>query len=114
MAFCEYCERLPAKLFSSNRMSQCTLEHHKSVAALRVSASDGCSLCRLFIEAAKAYKGEYAQEVAWAEEDIVRISSSKFGKQIVRFGNYQEAGLFRGYEMPKEWGVLPNCLEHHV
>jgi hypothetical protein len=91
MAICSYCERLPAKLFSSNRMSQCTLEHYESVKALQRSANDGCYLCRLFLEAVKAYRGDYAQKTDWTEGDMVRISSSKFGKQIVRFGNYQEA-----------------------
>jgi hypothetical protein len=107
MSMCKHCERLPAKLFSSNRMTQCTLDHHERVKTLRRSADDGCHLCRLFIEAVKAYKGEYALKADWKEEDVVRISSSTFGRQIVRFGNYQEAGLFRGYEIPKDWSLLP-------
>jgi hypothetical protein len=55
----------------------------------------------------KAYKGDYAHKMEWREEEAVRISSTKFGKQILRIGACPESGQFRGYELPKDWSSFP-------
>jgi hypothetical protein len=108
MSICSYCQRIPAKLFSYARDTQCTIDHQPSYLALEESSASGCPLCKLFIHAIKVYYREpliYASPKKWEDSEPVRISSTKFGKQLVRVG-WAEAGLFRGIEIPSDWSSL--------
>ncbi|PHH59907.1 hypothetical protein CDD81_2395 [Ophiocordyceps australis] len=112
MELCSYCSRIPAKLFSFRRSDQSDYDHQPTLAALQQSASAGCQGCRLFMRAIETsterYAGKYALARPWEQSDAVRLSSTKFGWQVVRVG-WKEAGHFRAMAIPKEWsGDLPS------
>ncbi|PHH70198.1 hypothetical protein CDD82_7283 [Ophiocordyceps australis] len=106
MELCSYCSRIPAKLFSTRRNHQCDYNHQPTLTALQQSASAGCQGCRLFARAIETsterYAGKYALARSWEDGDGVRLSSTKFGWQVVRVG-WKEAGHFRARAIPKEW-----------
>ncbi|KAI5456044.1 heterokaryon incompatibility protein-domain-containing protein [Mariannaea sp. PMI_226] len=107
MALCEYCRNIPAKLFSFRRNDQCDYDHHPSLNALKGSATAaGCQGCRLFLHAIESstaqHAGKYALAKTWSVDEPVRLSSTKFGWQMVRVG-WKEAGHFRTFDVPSDW-----------
>lgn len=109
MTYCDYCTNIPAKLFSFHRNDQCDYDHQTDLNALRKSAAKGCQGCRLFNHAIESsgsqHAGKYAFKGTWDPSERVRLSSTKFGWQIVRVG-YKEAGHFRTFPVPTEWSKL--------
>ncbi|TWU73002.1 hypothetical protein ED733_004750 [Metarhizium rileyi] len=103
---CEYCDRIPARLFSVRRDEQSDYDHQPTVEALQASATGGCQGCRLIRHAIEnstsEHAGEYALPGTWKPRDRVRLSSTKFGWQVVRIG-WTEAGHFRGFVIPPDW-----------
>lgn len=108
MTLCEYCSNIPAKLFSFRRNEQSDYDHQPSTTALQNSSKAGCQGCSLVHHAIESSGSEHASKYAlprtWNPDDRVRLSSTKFGWQVVRIG-WTEAGHFRGFEVPAEWGM---------
>ncbi|KAK0712918.1 heterokaryon incompatibility protein-domain-containing protein [Lasiosphaeria miniovina] len=106
MGFCEYCAKIPSKLFSFRRDEQCTYDHQPSLSALQDSATAGCNGCRLVLHAIASsgseHAGKYVLARTWSPDEQVRLSSTKFGWQVVRVG-WKEAGHFRTFAVPAEW-----------
>ncbi|KHO01395.1 Heterokaryon incompatibility [Metarhizium album ARSEF 1941] len=106
MGLCEYCTKLPAKLFSSRRNEQSDYDHQPTLSALGTSATGGCRGCHLILHAVESSQSEHAAQYAlprtWKPDDRVRLSSTKFGWQVVRVG-WTEAGHFRGFAIPSDW-----------
>ncbi|KAH0600147.1 hypothetical protein MHUMG1_01143 [Metarhizium humberi] len=107
MSLCEYCGKIPARLFSFRRNEQSDYDHQPTISALKASAGGGCQGCRLLLHAIESseseHAGKYALPRTWNPDDRVRLSSTKFGWQIVRVG-WTDAGHFRGFAVPLDWG----------
>lgn len=108
MSLCEYCGKIPAKLFSFRRNEQSDYDHQPTISALKASAGGGCQGCRLLLHAIESseseHAGKYALPRTWNPDDRVRLSSTKFGWQIVRVG-WTDAGHFRGFAVPLDWSM---------
>lgn len=113
VAFCDYCRGIPINLFSFRRDTQCTHDHQPTIHDLKTSAAAGCPGCCLFLHAIESssseHAGKYALKRSWKGDERVRLSSSKFGYQIVNL-DYTEAGRFRSFAVPSEWRMCSSRL----
>lgn len=108
MSLCQYCNNIPAKLFSFRRDDQCSHDHQPNLSTLKESAAGGCQGCSLFLHAVESSTSEHAQGYAldrnWNENEQMRLSSTKFGWQEINFA-WRKAGVFRTFAVPSEWGM---------
>src|SRR5690349_5125077 len=60
MSLCQYCNSIPAKLFSFRRDTQGSHDHQPNLSALKKSAAGGCRGCGLFLHAVESSTSDHA------------------------------------------------------
>ncbi|KAF4466857.1 heterokaryon incompatibility [Fusarium albosuccineum] len=107
MTLCHLCRSIPSKFFSSARNDQCTVDHHENVAALELSAAEGCAMCLVLRDALqrRTKDGQLCDSMNGKPVDPteqIHLRSTKFGEQWVCVG-WSDVGNIRGMDVPQDW-----------
>ncbi|KAF5008125.1 hypothetical protein FDECE_5609, partial [Fusarium decemcellulare] len=107
MTLCHLCRSIPSKFFSSARNDQCTVDHREDVAALELSAVEGCAMCLVLRDALqrRAKDGQLYDSMNGKPVDPteqIHLRSTKFGEQWVCVG-WSDVGNIRGMDVPQDW-----------
>ncbi len=113
MGLCNFCLALPEELFDRSGDKVCKVSHQVSYHSLEASATYGCELCKLLLDAIR--RGFWINVSSLKKESPKEAFSlrSDAAGQYFEIGN-RNVGMIDGRRVPDGWGAFESICQSGI